>query len=172
MQIALAFDRHLPQFYPAAWGADDRNERSSGRRLHAKVESKSTQGFLNLFRVRMFPAQADQRSPLSGRTGRMRRRPPIDEERNNPAGYDRARIRVAPEENNAVRSLSTPRDHLPQLHPATSGFAGQMLKFLSLGCPRHEPRFLEIIDAERTRLRWGRLFRIGANDLQVGSWTE
>ena len=140
--------------------------------MNAKAESQLTQGFLNLFRVRMFSAQANQRSPLSGRTGRMWRLPPIDKERNNPVGYDCARIRVAPEENDAVRSLSTPRDNLPQLHAAPPSFAGQMLKFLSLGCPCHEPRFLEIIDAERTRLRRGRLFRIGANDFQVGSWTE
>jgi hypothetical protein len=53
-----------------------------------------------------------------------------------------------------------------------SGFVRELLEPRSLGRPRYEPWLFQIIDAERTSLRRGRLFPIGANDFEVAGGAE
>lgn len=50
----------LANFNLAMWAAGRGNEGSSATRLHVKIESKSTEGFLHLFRIRMLRAQPNQ----------------------------------------------------------------------------------------------------------------
>src|SRR5687768_5833191 len=102
----------------------------------------------------------------------MRCLAPVDEERDNPASQDGARIRVAPRQKHSVRSSSAAGSHFSQLDAFTPGIAGQFLEVLSLGCPCYEPGLLQFVDTKRTRLRRLGLFRVGTDDFQVDAWSE
>ncbi len=102
----------------------------------------------------------------------MRCFPPVDEERNKAVERDRPRIGVAPGENHAVCSLPTAVDNVSKLDSGVCGLFGEGFEVLSFRHPCHKPRFLQVVDAERSRLRWRWLRRIAADDFQIDSLPE
>jgi hypothetical protein len=115
----------------------------------------------------MFGAQVHERCARGRCRRRMRRRSPIDEERNEAVAEHRPRIGHCPSQRDAVRPATSALRHGIEIDAACLRLGRKTFEAAAVRGPPDESRRAEVVDPEPARRGRPRLLRIGRDDLEV-----